>query len=401
MTIDINNLKKLNYFKPAKNINSFEQKIGGSHFKCDYHVHSSFSHDGVTKPKALIKHAEINNIRYIAITYHNTLNFPIEKLEEFGGFPDSVFIKVGDKVKIIPAVEVTSRVLLKSGKYKTIHIGVYAPDLSNRNFMRYIKLKEENEKNIDYNYFIAVEKCLGCVFNRGAIKSYMNHLIQNEDGFRHFEKEHIFNFCKSVIEKGNYHLIENIDLNSKQLRKDFLDKVKYILDNTLRTGKFHVESQELIEKATLAGGITVLMHPNVTFDNQDELDEVRNMLYPLGLYGEEKIYADIATMNKLTQPAEKGVSGGTDSHVVYSKKLANVDGIELYADMFSITKKLEELEEQRAKNPNRTNKKIADVSYIKYQPRFVDHKTSEEIMKEYNISKKNEKFSEIDNEKTL
>ena len=167
------------------------------------------------------------------------------------------------------------------------------------------------------------------------------------------------------------------------------------MDKVFHPSKFNIDAEELMQKAGYAGAITVLMHPNATFDNQEELDEVRKKLYSWGLFGEEKIYANKETMAKLTQPKENGVSGGTDSHNVYTKKLAIVDGIQLYADMFSITKKLEELEEKRKQNPKREDKEIADVSYIKYVPKYQNNMTPQDVMNKYKkitLAKKTEEL---------
>ena len=394
MELDIKKLRKVGYFKPPKKIEKYEQKTG-SKFKCDYHIHSYFSHDGKSEPEAIIKKASLNNIKYIAVTDHNTLSFPIESINEYGGFADSVFVDVSHNVKLIPAIEVTSRVELSSGKQKKVHIGVYAPDLSNKTFMRYIKIKDENQKNIDTYYFTAIEKCLNCQFNLDTVKLYLSNL-KNKPDFKYVEKEDILKYCKNiageVAVKNKTNKISEIDLSTSQKRKEFVEKVDYILKNVKHPVKFNIDAVELIQKANFAGGITVLMHPNATFDSQEELDEVRNILYSNGLYGEEKIYSNIKTMNKLTQPVGYGVSGGSDSHNVYTKKLANVDGIELYANNFSITKKLEMLEEKRAQNPNRANKKIADVSYIKYEPRFIDDKTPTEVMKDFELQKKTQEI---------
>ena len=387
-------LKYVNMYKPARKLDAFEQKTGSS-FKCDYHIHSNLSMDGKTEPQAIIKRAQKYNIKYIAVTDHNTLEMPIDEISKNCKYADSVFVDVGNGVKLIPAVEVTARIQLSSGKNKTVHIGVYAPDLSNKAFLRYVKIKGENERNIDYNYFISIEKCLKCNFNRDAIDRYKKYLENTDEEFKYFEREHIVDYCKNILIKNNTsEYINNIDLTTDAKQKEFIKKVEYILKNTMHCSKFNVDAVELIQKANFADAITVLMHPNATFNNQAELDEARNILFSNGLYGEEKIYADRKTMAKLTQPVENGVSGGTDSH--NSKPFAIVDGIFLKSDMFPITKKLEDLENKRAQNANRSAKKVADVSEFKFRVRYFNNLTPTQVMYNYNIDKKKQVASKTE-----
>lgn len=124
--------------------------------KVDFHVHTSAS-DGILSPAQIIERAKMNNIKYLAITDHDTLS----GLDE--GFSESI----KQNIKLIPGIELSTQHnnesihilgFFKGECYKSNELVNELNKIKNHRIMRaqeiVSKLKSEFNINLDFDSLV-------------------------------------------------------------------------------------------------------------------------------------------------------------------------------------------------------------------------------------------------------
>ena len=126
----------------------------------DLHIHSTFS-DGFLHPQEIVAKAIENNIRVISLTDHDCVTGIGEALRAAEKF--------ADKIKIIPGVELSTKLSDKYTEKASVHILGYFVDYKNQKFIeklndirnvrvkRFVQMKEKLE-NLGYKVRVQIDE---------------------------------------------------------------------------------------------------------------------------------------------------------------------------------------------------------------------------------------------------
>lgn len=243
----------------------------------DLHMHTTFS-DGKLTPEELIAAAKAANLKYIAITDHDTVE-GIGHLYENGFYP-------ARGIYIIPGIEFSAHHPLREIHILGYNIDIYQSTLADKlndvTEARWTRFSEMVEKLRGQGYDINETDVLTLAGTSRAIS-----------------RSHI---ARVLVKKG------------------YFPTVREAFNAVLEKGKscyvphYRLEAEEIIDIIKQAGGIPVLAHPKLIHD-----DEVVEDLCHKGIEGLEVFYPqhDASDEERYMAMAEKYhllVTGGSDFH---------------------------------------------------------------------------------------
>lgn len=242
--------------------------------KIDLHTHTTAS-DGKLSPQQLINKAVEENIDVIAITDHDTVNGLIN-LEE----------GEAEALKIIPGIEISTR------QKCSIHILGYFIDIHNKELLRKIEKIE--------------------VYRMREIKQVVKNLADNIDSSIS---------VRDIIKEENVLTMNGVA--DYLCKKGFSKSRQDSYDEYLQEGKCGfvqkkcMEPKKAIEVITVAGGISVLAHPNRLKMSRNEIQELISELVGYGLKGIEVYCKEMDEVEWYTDICHKYnliITGGSDFH---------------------------------------------------------------------------------------
>lgn len=248
----------------------------------DLHVHSSAS-DGSFSPEEVVSLASKANLRYFALTDHDTVDGV------------SSALKAAEKLNnldVIPGIELECYYLRCE-----IHIVGLFVDHTHPLFLSELeKLKKARE--------IRNEKMIHKFVTAGIpiTLSELQHSAPNSVVTR-------AHFARLLVEKG---ICKN--------KNDAFDKYLGI-DCPFYLPKPQITPEHVLQLIKMAGGIPILAHPYSYHFSNDEIVQLINTLIPLGLIGIECYYStyssdQIQELRNLAYQKNLLVSGGSDFHGV-------------------------------------------------------------------------------------
>ncbi len=258
----------------------------------DLHIHTSFS-DGKFLPEEIVEKSKQLGLKYIGITDHDTID-GIADLYDKGFYPAT-------GINIIPGIEMSA----DSEKHE-IHILGYNIDIFN----------EELRENL-----IEVSEARWTRFSEIIEKL-------NNEGYDITETE-------VLTLAGASRSISRSHVARVLVKKGIFKTVREAFNTLLERGKpcyvphFRLSVKKIIELIHSAGGIVVLAHPKLIYD-----DDLVQELLDLGMDGIEAYYPehnDIDTARYINYAKKRNliISGGSDYHGIGARHNIELGEFEL------------------------------------------------------------------------
>ncbi|MBO6303983.1 MAG: PHP domain-containing protein [Selenomonadaceae bacterium] len=248
----------------------------------DLHIHTNFS-DGKFSPEETIAKAKEVGLKYIAITDHDTVEGILD-LYENGFYPSTA-------INIIPGVEMSA----ESEKHE-VHILGYNVDIFNEELIE--SLNEVAESR--WTRFSEIIKKL----NAEGYEISETEVLTIAGSSKSISRSHI---ARALVKKGIF----------KGIRDAF--------NEVLERGKpcyvphFRLSAEKILSIIHSAGGIAVLAHPKLIYD-----DKLVEELLDMGMDGIEAYYPEHSDMDtaKFINMAKKRnliITGGSDYHGIVAR----------------------------------------------------------------------------------
>lgn len=248
----------------------------------DLHIHTNFS-DGKYSPEEVVAMAKKVGLNYIAITDHDTID-GISDLYENGFYPSGA-------INIIPGIEMSA-----ASEKNEIHILGYNVDIFNQELTE--SLVEVGESR--WTRFTEIIKKL----NDLGYDISETEVLTVANSSRSISRSHI---ARVLVKKGLF------------------SGVREAFNEVLERGRpcyvphFRLSAQRIIEIIHDAGGIAVLAHPKLIYN-----DKVVEELLDMGMDGIEAYYPEHSDMDtaKFLNMAKKRnlvITGGSDYHGIVSR----------------------------------------------------------------------------------
>lgn len=248
----------------------------------DLHTHSIMS-DGSCKPMEVIRLANENNIKAIALTDHDSIEGNDEAENEAKKL----------NIDFLPGIEISA----KYDNKRMLHILGFGIDKNNKKFLNaYNNIKKAREES--------VSKILKILKGKGIDISI--DVLKERGIKKHLDRYDIY----------NYFLTEKICSKPQEIWDKYLDPIPYGPDEIMDVPK----AIEIIKEAN---GLSFLAHYNKSIGfngySNNEIEEKIVELINLGLDGIEEYYPDYSEENRayakhLIQKYNLISSGGTDFH---------------------------------------------------------------------------------------
>lgn len=262
----------------------------------DLHLHSLHS-DGTMSIEEIIALSLEKGIQLISITDHDTIS----------GVKEAEALAQGKNIKIVPGIEINT----DYKKYE-VHILGYFIDINNP------RLNETLEKLRDARV--------------GRVKKIIKKLNALDISIT----------FDDVLKEGKGESIGRPHVALAMIKKGYGEKVSEIFDQYLEIGRpayverFKLTPYDAIELINGAGGIAVLAHPKLVF-NDDIVDELLPHLDGIEIYHSEHSQEDIEHyLDKISQ-LDLIITGGSDCHGLGKSKgplLGSVKVPKKYIDKF-------------------------------------------------------------------
>lgn len=212
--------------------------------KMDMHVHSIHSMDGNETPEDIIKAAGDRNLEYISITDHDSIDAFEQIVEEKGLPKDTIFVPYDNGVKLVSGSEVTCFMDVGLGKKVKFHVLVYGYDLSNKEFVDFIRRKNFDDRSVDWGIFEYLHNANPRLFtiSRKEIQHLTEELKRKNRGFNRFRSEDVIRYFAM---KNKVHESVIAKYANEYIQRQRLD----------------IDIVELINLAHKAGGVCLLAHP--------------------------------------------------------------------------------------------------------------------------------------------
>lgn len=253
----------------------------------DLHTHSYIS-DGACSPKELVRQANKNNVKFMALTDHDTIVGIKEAKKEAEKL----------NIKLINGIEISA--YYKDGKM--LHILGLGVDITNEEFLSsYYKMKKARHNGIP--------KLIKSIAELGA------------DIDINVLKENSLDEYLSRQDLSKYLLNNNYCETSQQIWSTYLDPIPYGEDEL-------ISIEDTLKIIKSAGGYSFLAHYNKRIGlggfNKEEMEEHIKYLICLGLDGLERYYPtftkeDEIFLDYLIDKYNLKVCGGTDYHGEHRK----------------------------------------------------------------------------------
>lgn len=243
----------------------------------DLHIHTNFS-DGKFSPEEIVSMAKKVGLNYISITDHDTVE-GILNLYENGFYPSK-------NIKIIPGIEMSAA----SEKHE-IHILGYNVDIFNQELI-------DNLVEVAESRWVRFSQIIEKLNSEGYNISETD-VLTIAGGSKSISRSHI---ARALVKKGIF----------KTVREAFHEVLER--GRSCYVPHFRLSPEKIIEIIHNAGGIVVLAHPKLVYD-----DELVEKLLDLGMDGIEAYYpehdeAEAAKYVDMAQRRNLIITGGSDYH---------------------------------------------------------------------------------------
>ena len=275
----------------------------------DFHIHSKYSFDGVLSPVQIESSAVANNVEWLSMTDHNTIQASIDLWKEHDQDLKSPSLTLDSGVTVVSGVEVTCKVMpvanLK-GNASKVHLLIYGADLSPESpIVRLMNIKHQNDLDFDLRrlqYLISL-KPGACVTLEEIQEWFRNNGVEGEPS-----NKQIMDF---LDDKG-------IDLGITSERK-----LTRLLEGMPPIERLDLDAEQIIRVGHASGGIVLMAHPSQNLRRTANKMDLLETLLKAGLDGFELLYngATSDTANLIEKAIKKFAkkrsivySGGSDTH---------------------------------------------------------------------------------------
>ena len=275
----------------------------------DFHIHSKYSFDGVLSPVQIESSAVANNVEWLSMTDHNTIQASIDLWKEHDQDLKSPSLTLDSGVTVVSGVEVTCKVMpvanLK-GNASKVHLLIYGADLSPESpIVRLMNIKHQNDLDFDLRrlqYLISL-KPGACVTLEEIQEWFRNNGVEGEPS-----NKQIMDF---LDDKG-------IDLGITSERK-----LTRLLEGMPPIERLDLDAEQIIRVGHASGGIVLMAHPSQNLRRTANKMDLLETLLKAGLDGFELLYngATSDTANLIEKAIKKVAkkrsivySGGSDTH---------------------------------------------------------------------------------------
>jgi 3',5'-nucleoside bisphosphate phosphatase len=250
----------------------------------DLHVHTSAS-DGSHTPNEIVALAQQLRLEALSITDHDTINGVKEILAT--SFPKTI--------KFVPGIEISVDAPKAYRLDGSLHLLGYGIDPDNSGLNKLLVLLRKSRDN-------RVPRIVHKLYQLGIHISITE--IKKQAPKSILGRPHI---AKALVSNGYASSVD--DAFNRFLGKG---KPAYV-------DKFRITCQTAIEAIKIAGGLTVLAHPFLIDHNFEKIENLVDLMIPLGLAGIECIYPEhshfaISFYKSLAKRKGLLITGGTDFH---------------------------------------------------------------------------------------
>lgn len=259
----------------------------------DLHLHTHYS-DGSWSPSALVEHAVKLRLKYIAVTDHDTICGIEEAIET-----------AGDRLKVIPAVEINTIRMLPDG-HEDIHILGYFVDIENEELRDVLKKQQDARRR-------HLVECIRNINQAGVPIS--EAMVRERAGLGSIGRAHI---TMAVVDAGG----------AADLTEAY---EKYMVkSSSCFARRESVAPDEAIKAIKAAGGVASIAHPGKAAHMRDVILELKEH----GLDGIEAFHRihSVDAVRHYIRFAHKHkmiVTGGSDCHGPYNDFAPTVGSISL------------------------------------------------------------------------
>ena len=275
----------------------------------DFHIHSKYSFDGVLSPVQIEQAAVSNNVEWLSITDHNTIQAAIDLWKEHKADLKSPSLSLDSGVTVVSGVEVTCKVMpvanLK-GNASKVHLLIYGADLSpDSPIVRLMNIKHQNDLDFDLRrlqYLISL-KPGACVTLEEIQEWFRENGVEGEPS-----NKQIMDF---LDDKG-------IDLGITSERR-----LTRLLEGMPPVERLDLDAEQVIRVGHASGGIVLMAHPSQNLRRTANKMDLLETLLKAGLDGFELLYngANSDTANLIERAIKRFAkkrsivySGGSDMH---------------------------------------------------------------------------------------
>lgn len=275
----------------------------------DFHIHSKYSFDGALSPVQIESAALANNVEWLSMTDHNTIQAAIDLWKDQGVDLKSPSLTLDSGVTVVSGVEVTCKVMpvanLK-GNASKVHLLVYGADLSPESpIVRLMNIKHQNDLDYDLRrlqYLISLKP--------GACVT----LEEIQDWFRKNDVEG---------EPSNKQIMDFLDDKGIDLGITSERKLTRLLEGMPPVERLDLDAEQIIKVGHASGGIVLMAHPSQNLRRTANKMDLLETLLNAGLDGFELLYngANSDTANLIEKAIRKFAkkrsivySGGSDTH---------------------------------------------------------------------------------------
>ncbi|MBN2853234.1 MAG: PHP domain-containing protein [Clostridia bacterium] len=256
-----------------------KNKKTGENMLADLHIHSIHS-DGTNTPGELVAIAKANGIKTIALTDHDTVD----------GLDD--FLKETEKngIRGIPGVEISTSV-----DGVRIHVLGYMPDRRNQKlndfFSRISMARTENTRAI-----------LQANIRRGTITYSWEEVQRHFPSKKWLCSSHVY---EAMLKDGLY--------------KDWSQWIPFYYDYFSKKSGVYIDidgftSREAIEVIREAGGIAVVAHPKLIWNDSKLVELLDEGIQGIEAYYPEHTEKDTDNYLSFARKHQLLITGGTDWH---------------------------------------------------------------------------------------
>lgn len=260
----------------------------------DLHLHTHYS-DGSWAPSALVQHAIKMKLKYIAVTDHDTVCGVDEAVDS-----------AGDRLKIIPAVEINTIRALPDGGHEDIHVLGYFIDTKSEELLAVLNEQQEARQ----------AHLLECIenINRAGV-AISESMVRQRAGRGSIGRAHI---TMAVVDAGG----------ASDLTEAYQ---KYMVKSSpCFARRRSVSPAAAIKAIKAAGGVASIAHPGKAPHMRDVILELKEH----GLDGIEAFHRihSVDVVRHYIRFAHKHsmlVTGGSDCHGPYQDYAPTVGSISL------------------------------------------------------------------------
>ena len=275
----------------------------------DFHVHSDYSFDGDRTPAQIDQDALANNVKFVSITDHNTIQASIDLWTSQGADLKNPSITLDSGVTFVSGVEVTCKVMPVAnvkGNASKVHLLIYGADLSPQSpIVRLMNIKHQNDLDYDLRrlqYLISLKP---------------NTYISLEEIQKWFRDNGVEG------EPSNKQIMDFLDDKGIDLGITSERRLTRLLEGMPPIERLDLDAEEVIRVGHASGGVVLMAHPSHNLRRTANKMDLLETLLKAGLDGFELLYngANSDSANLIDRAVKKFAkkrsiiySGGSDTH---------------------------------------------------------------------------------------